>query len=307
MAMDPLVEELAVYDLDIAQTPAEGVATDLTHLERRCVTKAYALEKTEKPVDKLGECLKDCKLVLAPVGVPKKPGQSAEELLKVNAGIAKSIVEACSKHCPEAIVGLNINPVNSVVAAMASMYEKKGLNPNRILGITTIDVVRANKFLHLETHAPVDKINVPVVGGGAAETCVPLFSQEAAAKKLDKATIEKLHNQVRNAPLEVEKAKLQRGSSTLAMAYAGARFGHAVLAGFAGQVSTEYAYLKVAQPIEGLSCFATQVSFGKDGVQKVNGIGKLSEFETERLAAIKEQLGAEIQAGLNFADDKAKR
>merc|ERR1719343_1028563 len=113
--------------------PAEGVAADLSHINSKCKVKSYAFDKDDKAIDKAGECLKGCHLVLVPAGVPRKPGQSRKDLLDINAGIAKNIVEAYAKHCPTAVVALIVNPVNSVVPAMCEMWEKKGLNPGKIV------------------------------------------------------------------------------------------------------------------------------------------------------------------------------
>merc|ERR1719217_396068 len=145
--MNDNVSELCVYDLDIAMVPASGVATDLSHLEKKTKVKAYTLTKEDKPIDKLGECLTGCNLVLVPAGLPRKPGMTRADLLGVNAGIAKGIVEACGKFCPDAILALIVNPVNSIVPAMAEMWAKKGLNPANVVGVTTLDCVRANKFV----------------------------------------------------------------------------------------------------------------------------------------------------------------
>jgi len=43
-----------------------------------------------------------------------------------------------------------VNPVNSVVPAMCELYKKKGLEPKKIVGVTTLDIVRSNKFVGLE-------------------------------------------------------------------------------------------------------------------------------------------------------------
>ena len=66
-----------------------------------------------------------CDLVLVPAGVPRKPGMTRDDLFGINAGIAKGIVEACATYCPNAIVALIVNPVNSIVPAMAEIYKKK--------------------------------------------------------------------------------------------------------------------------------------------------------------------------------------
>merc|ERR1719410_1360108 len=64
-----------------------------------------------------------------------------------------------------------VNPVNSVVPAMAEMYKKKGLDPMKIVGITTLDVVRANKFVGEITNKNPNYINVPVIGGHSRPEC----------------------------------------------------------------------------------------------------------------------------------------
>merc|ERR1712147_386636 len=101
----------------------------------------------KNPIDFLEECLTDCDLVLVPAGMPRKPGMTRDDLFATNADIAKGIVEACAKFCPGAVLGMIVNPVNSVVPAMAELYKKKGLDPMKIVGITTLDCVRANKFV----------------------------------------------------------------------------------------------------------------------------------------------------------------
>merc|ERR1719343_1795421 len=114
--------------------PAEGVAADLSHINSKCKVKSYAFDKDDKAIEKAGECLAGCHLVLVPAGVPRKPGQSRKDLLDINAGIAKNIVEACAKFCPEAVVALIVNPVNSVVPAMCELWEKKGLSEKKNRG-----------------------------------------------------------------------------------------------------------------------------------------------------------------------------
>jgi len=113
-----------VYDLTIAMIPADGVAADLGHLNKAAKVKAYAFDKDARAAEVAGECLTGCDLVLVPAGVPRKPGQDRAALLNINAGIAKNIVEACAKFCPEAVIALIVNPVNSVVPAMCELWKK---------------------------------------------------------------------------------------------------------------------------------------------------------------------------------------
>merc|ERR1712151_960348 len=247
-----------------------------------------------------GDCLSGCSLVLVPAGVPRKPGQTRDDLFKINAGIAKEVVEACAKYCPNAVVALIVNPVNSVVPAMAELYKKKGLDPKKIVGVTTLDCVRANKFVaEIQGVDPKD-IDVPVIGGHAGVTIMPVFSQDKFAAKIPEAEIPALDKHVQDAGTDVVNAKGGKGSATLSMAYAGARLGKAVLAGLSGTPTTECAY--VLSSVESdLTYFTSKVTFGKSGVEKVHPIGSLNEYENKRLAEAKAALKKEIQSGVDYA------
>jgi malate dehydrogenase len=303
MASDPNVKELCIYDLDIAMVPAAGVATDLSHIERKCTVKGYSLTLEEKPIDKLEECLTGCNLVLCPAGLPRKPGMTRDDLFAKNADIAYDVVNACAKYCPEAILGMIVNPVNSVVPAMAELYKKKGLDPMKIIGITTLDVVRANKFVGETTGKNPNFINIPVVGGHAGVTILPLFSQDKVGKLVEAEKIPDLDKHVQDAGTDVVNAKGGKGSATLSMAYAGARFAKSVLAGLSGKRRVECVYCQ--STVTDLPYFAQKVVFGETGITKVLPLGDLSEHETKRLDEVKTTLKGEIDTGLKYAESKS--
>lgn len=237
--------------------------------------------------------------MLVPAGVPRKPGQDRKDLLNINAGIAKNIVEACAKHCPNAVVCLIVNPVNSVVPAMCELWKKKGLDPRKIVGVTTLDVVRADKFVHEITGAPIETIDIPVIGGHAGTTILPLFSQDKAGRAIPESQIPTLDKNVQDAGTVVVAAKKGKGSATLSMAFAGARLGTAVLSGLNGQPATECAY--VMSSVTELPYFASKVTFGKNGVESVHPLGDLSAYEKKRLSELMVPLKEEIDAGLEYA------
>jgi len=301
MAMDPNVKELSIFDLDIAMVPPAGVAADLSHLEKKVDVKGYVMPVGQKPIDHTEAALTGCSLVLIPAGMPRKPGQTRDDLFKINADIAKGLVEACAKYCPEAIVALIVNPVNSIVPAMAELYEKKGLDPMKIVGVTTLDCVRAAKFVGNITGKNPNFINVPVVGGHAGKTILPLFSQDKTAKTIEADKIPDLDVKVQDAGTEVVNAKNGKGSATLSMGYAGARLGKAVLAGLAGFRRVECAYVK-SDAMEGFKYFTSKVVFGDKGVSKVLPIGDLSEHEKTRMEEVKEAMKAEIETGMKYAE-----
>jgi len=303
MAMDPSVGELCIFDLNVAMVPPAGVAADLGHLERKCSVKGYVMEVGKNPIDHLEECLTGCHLVMVPAGVPRKPGMTRDDLFKTNAGVAKGIVEACAKFCPQAVVAMIVNPVNSVVPAMAELYKKKGLDPMKIIGVSTLDVVRANKFAGEIMGKNPNYINVPVVGGHAGTTILPLFSQDKVAKLIPAEKIPDLDKHVQDAGTDVVNAKDGKGSATLSMAYAGARFGRSVLAGLSGRRRVECAYCK--SDITDLPYFAQKVVLGEGGITKVLPLGELNEHETKRLEEAKAQLKSEIDSGLKYAEENS--
>jgi len=299
MAMDPNVREVSVFDLNVAMVPPAGVAADLSHIESKCAVKGYVMEVGKAPRDHLGEALSGCSLVLIPAGMPRKPGMTRDDLFKVNADIAKGLVEACAKYCPEAMVALIVNPVNSIVPAMADLYEKKGLDPMKIVGVTTLDCVRANKFVADITGKHPKDIEVPVIGGHAGITIMPVFSQDRTAATIDASKIPDLDKKTQDAGTEVVNAKGGKGSATLSMAYAGARLGKAILAGLAGETRVECAYVKSG--ITELPYFTSKVQFGKAGITRVLPVGPLNEYEAKRLEEATAQLRTEIETGQNYA------
>merc|ERR1719291_1130661 len=171
--------------------PPAGVAADLGHIEFPAKVRGYAIDPSKPAIDQLEECLKGCHLVLVPAGVPRKPGMTRDDLFGINAGIAK------------------------------------GLDPCKIVGVTTLDVVRANKFVAEITGKSPTDIEVPVVGGHAGATILPVFSQCPIAATIPADKIPALDLRVQDGGTEVVKAKDGKGSATLSMAFAGARFGNA--------------------------------------------------------------------------------
>lgn len=73
----------------------------------------------------------------------------------------------------------------------------------QILGITTLDLVRANTFWAEYCGVEPKDARVPVVGGHAGVTIMPLLSQATPVKNADDETIK-----VNNFPAVVYRCKL---------------------------------------------------------------------------------------------------
>lgn len=288
----PMISHLSLYDL-ADYTP--GVGKDLSHIETLSQVSAH------KGPEELDDCLKGCALVLIPAGMPRKPGMTRDDLFNTNASIAMNLAAACAKNCPDAVIGIITNPVNSTVPIASEVYKKHNVyNPNKIFGVTTLDVVRANTFVAEKKGLDITKTNIPVIGGHSGVTILPLLSQVVPKASFTQEELESLTDRIQNAGTEVVEAKAGAGSATLSMAYAGARFGFSVLEAMNGKKGVvECAY--VASEVTEVPFFATPILLGPDGAEKNLGLGELSDFEKQKMEELMPELKTNIDKGLDFA------
>ncbi|CAN1809082.1 Malate dehydrogenase 2, mitochondrial [Linum perenne] len=252
--------------------------------------------------EQLGKALEGSDLVIIPAGVPRKPGMTRDDLFNINAGIVKGLCEAIAKYCPHALVNMISNPVNSTVPIAAEVFKKAGTyDEKRLFGVTTLDVVRARTFYAGKANVSVAGVNIPVVGGHAGVTILPLFSQASPKGNLSDEQIVALTKRTQDGGTEVVEAKAGKGSATLSMAYAGALFADACLKGLNG-VPDVVECTFVQSNVTELPFFASKVRLGKNGVEEILGLGALSEFEKEGLEKMKSELKSSIEKGIAFAN-----
>merc|ERR1712184_156024 len=129
LKLNPAVTKLNLYD--IVHTP--GVAADLSHCETASETTGF------KGQDQIEASLAGAEIVVIPAGVPRKPGMTRDDLFNTNA---------------------------SIVPIACEIFKKAGtLDPKRVFGVTTLDVVRSNAFIGTMKNIDPMKVNCPVVGG----------------------------------------------------------------------------------------------------------------------------------------------
>ena len=146
-----------------------------------------------------------------------------DDLFNINAGIVKGLIEIAAEVAPKAYILVISNPVNSTVPIAAEVLKAKGVfNPQKLFGVTTLDIVRAETFVAEIAGKKATELTVPVVGGHSGETILPLFSKIAGVTIPDDK-YDALVNRVQFGGDEVVKAKDGAGSATLSMAYAGFR------------------------------------------------------------------------------------
>ncbi|XP_073144040.1 malate dehydrogenase, chloroplastic-like [Henckelia pumila] len=291
--MSPLVSTLNLYDV----ANVKGVSTDLSH----CNTPSQVDDFTGS--SELADSLKGVNVVVIPAGVPRKPGMTRDDLFTINANIVKSLVEAVAENCPDALIHIISNPVNSTVPIAAEVLKQKGVyNPNKLFGVTALDVVRANTFVAEKKKLKLVDVDVPVIGGHSGITILPLLSKTKPGTTFTDKEVEELTVRIQNAGTEVVDAKAGAGSATLSMAYAAARFVESSLRALDGD-SDVYECSFIESNLTELPFFASRVKIGKDGVESVitSDLEGLSEYEQKALEALKPELKANIEKGLAFA------
>ncbi|KAH7446804.1 hypothetical protein KP509_01G077000 [Ceratopteris richardii] len=290
LKMDPLVSVLHLYD--IVNTP--GVTADLSHTDTSTIVRGFVGK------DQLEASLVGMDLVIIPAGVPRKPGMTRDDLFNINAGIVRTLCEGVAKCCPNAVVHIISNPVNSTVPIAAEVFKRKGTyDPRRLIGVTTLDVVRANTFVAEVLGVDPRLVDVPVIGGHAGITILPLLSQVKPVYSLTKDEVTYLTKRIQNGGTEVVEAKAGSGSATLSMAYAAAKFADSTLRALRGEAGIIQCAFVPSQ-VTDLPYFASKVLLGRNGVEEVFPLGPLNEYEREGLAKLKMELKASIEKGITF-------
>ncbi|EHA8588180.1 malate dehydrogenase, chloroplastic [Cocos nucifera] len=295
--MSPLVSALHLYDI----ANVKGVAADLSH----CNTPSQVLDFTGP--SELANCLKGVDVVVIPAGVPRKPGMTRDDLFNINANIVKTLVEAVADNCPDAFIHIISNPVNSTVPITAEVLKQKGVyDPKKLFGVTTLDVVRANTFVAEKKNLKLIDVDVPVVGGHAGITILPLLSKTRPSVTFTNEEVEELTVKIQNAGTEVVEAKAGAGSATLSMAYAAARFVESSLRALDGDGDV-YECSFIQSELTEMPFFASRVKLGKKGVEAVISadLQRLTEFEAKALEALKPELKASIEKGVAFVQKQA--
>ena len=284
----PAGSELSLYDV---APVVPGVAVDLSHIPTD-------VKVTGHGKDDLEVALTGCDIVLIPAGVPRKPGMDRSDLFNINAGIVRNLVDAIADTCPSACIGIITNPVNTTVAIAAEALKAKGVyDKNKLFGVTTLDVIRAETFVADLKGLDVSGVHVPVIGGHSGTTILPLLSQVEGATFTDEE-VAALTKRIQNAGTEVVEAKAGGGSATLSMGQAAARFCLSLVAAMKGENVVEYTYVQVDS--DDAAFFAHPVRLSANGVEEILPYGELSDFEQQAKADMLDGLRGDIQLGVDF-------
>ncbi|MGL4779784.1 MAG: malate dehydrogenase [Bacteroidales bacterium] len=114
----------------------------------------------------------DSDVVVITSGLPRKPGMTREELIGVNAGIVKSVVEQILKFSPKAIILIVSNPMDPMTYLA---LKSTGLPKNQVFGMGgALDSSRFKCYLSKALNVNINEVEGMVIGGHGDTTMIPL-------------------------------------------------------------------------------------------------------------------------------------
>jgi malate dehydrogenase len=185
--------------LDIVEGWPQGIALDL--MQARGVERHNRqIIGTNDYTDTAGS-----NIVVIAAGIPRKPGISREDLLKINARIVTESAKQAIAHSPEAIIIVITNPLD-VMTYLA--WEATGLPPHRVMGMAgVLDSARFQTFIAMELGVSIAEIHATVIGSHG-DLMVPLpryttVSGIPISQMMDAGAIDRLVQRTRHGGAEV--------------------------------------------------------------------------------------------------------
>lgn len=159
--------DVVLFDVPARESVAKGKALDL---EQATAASGSTVRVTGSSNWK---DLAGARVLIITAGVPRKPGQSREDLVGTNVPIIRDVAENARRHCPDAFAIVISNPLDAMV------YEYRrvlGAPRSQVLGMAgVLDSSRFSLFLARELGVSIADVRTMVLGGHG-DDMVPLLS-----------------------------------------------------------------------------------------------------------------------------------
>lgn len=199
--------------LDIVDGLPQGIALDLTEA-RGLELHNRRITGTNNYADTAGS-----DVVVITAGIPRKPGMSRDDLLKINTKIVTEVAQKCVEYSPNAIYIVITNPLDVMTYLV---WKATNLPPQNVIGMAgVLDSARLQAFIAMELGVSITDVQAMVLGGHG-DLMVPLpryctVSGIPITELMDEATIGKLVQRTRDGGAEIVKL-LKTGSAYYAPA-----------------------------------------------------------------------------------------
>jgi malate dehydrogenase len=163
--------------------------------------------------------IRDSDVCIVTAGIPRKPGMSREDLLKVNLEAITKVAQGIKQYAPQSFVVVVTNPLDAMVYAM---YKVTGFPRNRVVGMAgVLDTARFQYFVGAAAGVAPRDVSA-VVLGGHGDDMVPLVrycsvNGTPLTKLLDGAKLDAIVDRTRKGGGEIV-ALLGTGSAFYAPA-----------------------------------------------------------------------------------------
>jgi malate dehydrogenase len=268
-------QRLAEYDIfdtvvltDIRDGWAEGLALDLNQSRSIEGFETQVVGRTTGTDGSGYEVIGGSDVVVITAGLPRKPGMSRMDLLEVNGGIVRGVVENVARYAPDAVIIVVSNPLDEMTTLARDV---SGFPHRRVMGQAgMLDTARFSYFVADKLAVPVGAVRTLTLGSHG-DTMVPVPSVctvngQPLTALLDERTIDELVTRTRNGGAEVV-GLLKSGSAFYAPSAAAARMARAV-AEDSGAVMPVCAWLTGEYGIDGVY-LGVEAELGATGVRAV--------------------------------------
>ena len=250
--------------LDIAEGLPQGEAMDINHM-----LSEQGIDVEVKGSNDYSQ-MKGSDIVVVVAGSGRKPGMTRMDLLKINAGIVKSVVENIKKYANDSM----IIPVTNPLDPMAYItYKVSGFDRSRVFGMGgMLDLSRFRQFIHEATGHSRDSIRALVIGEhGENMLPLPRFSSVSGIPLTSLLPKEKLNELVTNTKQVAAKVIELKGATVHAP-------GNAISAIIESVVRDRKQVIPVATYLDG-EYGHSDVTIGVPAVIGKNGVEKIIELE----------------------------
>jgi malate dehydrogenase len=275
LAAQKQLGDVLLFDIPAKADFAKGKALDL---EQNGAVLGYdvSIRGTSEWRDCAG-----ADVIIVTAGVPRKPGQSRDDLVAINLPIIRSVADGAKEHCPNAFVIVISNPLDAMVY---EFQRRMGFPKEKVVGMAgVLDSARFSLFLARETGMHIRDIRAMVLGGHG-DDMVPVLSATTVngvpvTELVSKEKLDQIVARTRTGGGEIVKlmgtsAYYAPASSAIAMAEAYLR-DEKRLVPAATALDGQYGYKDIYMGVP--------VVIGGKGVEKILEL-KLSASEKEMLA-----------------------
>jgi malate dehydrogenase len=253
--------------LDVVKGLPQGEAMDLNHM-----LSEQGIDVNVRGSNDYSD-MRGASVVVVVAGSGRKPGMTRMDLLKINAGIVKDVVENIKKYAGDSIIVPVTNPLDPMVHIT---YKTSGLDPGRIVGMgNMLDLSRFVQFIHEATGHSRESIRALVVGEhGENMLPLPRFSTISGIPLTDILPKEKLDQIVADTRQVAAKVIELKGATVHAP-------GNAISAIVEAILKDRKKVIPVATPLDG-QYGQSNVSIGVPAVIGRNGVEKIIELDFDQ-------------------------